>query len=190
MKNPLKSVALLVVDMQEVFLKTIPDSAALLSRCRFAVEAAQLIGIRTYFTTQVPDKLGAVVPELMELTEEAMVFPKTAFSALGASALNHELRNADVDHLIVAGVETSICVYQTALEAINDDLSVTLLSDCIGGRRGEDGKFVLQALAQIGCHVLPCETVFYSILADAEHPLFRPFTALVKKYSSTPPSNR
>lgn len=188
--NLMKSVALVVVDMQEVFLKVIPEGSALLSRCRFAVESAHLLGIRTLFTAQVPDKLGNVVPELMELTEEGVIFPKTAFSALRAPGLKEVLAASEVDHLILAGVETPVCIYQTAIEATNEDFSVTLLSDCIGGRRPEDGQAVLRALAQIGCHVLPLETVCYSIIGDAEHPAFRDFTALVKKYSDNAFSDR
>src|SRR5690606_1291286 len=112
------------------------------------------------------------------------IFPKTSFSALQAPGLREVLANAKIDHLILAGLETPICVYQTAIEATNDDFSVTLLSDCLGARRENDARAVLASLAQIGCHVLPSETVFYSILSDSEHPAFREYTALVKKYSA------
>jgi nicotinamidase-related amidase len=177
------SVALVVVDMQDAFLRAIPDGEALLWRCCFAVEAAQLLGVRTFFTTQVPEKLGEVNPRLLSLQQTAPVFPKTAFSALRAPGLQERLEKDQIDHLILAGIEVPICVYQTAIDAANDEVAVTLLSDCIGGRRSEDRQPVLSALAQTGCHLLPSEAVFYSILGEADHPAFKPFTALVKKYS-------
>ncbi len=182
--NLMKSVALAVLDIQEPFLKVMSDGPALLRRCQFAVEAAHLLGIRTLYTTQVPDKLGNVAPELLSLAEESVIFPKTSFSALQAPGFREVLANAKIDHLILAGLETPVCVYQTAIEATNDDLSVTLLSDCVGARREDDARTVLASLSQIGCHVLPSETVFYSILRDSTHPAFREYTALVKKYSA------
>lgn len=180
----MNSVALLVIDMQDGFLKAIPGADQLLSRCCFAVEAARLLGIRTFFTAQVPDKLGDVNPRLPGFQENAVIFPKTAFSALQAPGLREVLSAGGIDHLILAGLETPICVYQTAVEATNDELSVTLLADCISGRRNEDRQPALNALAQVGCHVLPAETVFYSIIGDARHPAFKSFTKLVKKYSA------
>lgn len=185
----MKSVALVVLDIQEPFLKVMSDGPTLLRRCQFAVEAAHLLGIRTFFSAQVPDKLGEVVPELLSLVEEPNIFPKTSFSAMQAPGFKAVLAAAQVEHLIIAGLETPVCVYQTAIEATNDDLAVTLLSDCVGARRPDDATTVLNALAQIGCHVLPSETVFYSIFADATHPSFREYTQLVKKYSS-PPQNQ
>lgn len=179
----MNSVALMVVDMQDGFLRAIPESEALLWRCCFAVEAARLLGLRTFFTTQVPEKLGEVSPRLLSRHPEAPVYAKTAFSALQAPGLKEALERHEIDHLIVAGIEVPICVYQTAIDAANDELAITLLSDCVGGRRKQDSQPVLGALSRIGCHILPSETVFYSILGEAGHPAFKPFTALVKKYS-------
>ncbi len=188
---PIQSVALLVVDMQDTFLKAIPDAQTLLARCAFATEAAQLLGIRTFFTAQVPDKLGPVSPRLTSLlpeeAREAHLFPKTAFSALQAPGMMEVLSNHQIDHLILAGIETPICVYQTAIDAANEEMAMTLLSDGIGGRRRDDRQPVIDSLARIGCHVLPAEAVFYSILGGADHPSFKAFTALVKKYGDTAP---
>lgn len=182
----MKSVALLVIDVQEAFLKVIPRGAELLSRCCFAVEAAQLLGIRVWFTTQVPEKLGDLHPRLQDIADDPAVFPKTAFSALAADRLSETLQAAGTDHLLLAGLETSVCVYQTAVAATHQDYAVTLLTDCVGGRRHEDGDAALRALAHTGCHVLPSESVFYSIVGDAAHPRFREFTKLVRKYSAEP----
>lgn len=179
----MNSVALLVVDMQDGFIQAIPDGEKTVSRCAFAIEAAKLFGIRTFFTTQAPEKLGDVTPRLRELIEEPMIFPKTAFPALNAPGLHEKLTEEKIDHLIIAGIETTICVYQTALAAIGEEFDVTLFSDCISGRREEDRVPTLNALAASGCHVLPSEAVFYSILGDAADPEFREFTQLVKKYN-------
>jgi nicotinamidase-related amidase len=81
------------------------------------------------------------------------------------------------------GIETSICIYQTAIQALGDDIGVTLLSDCISERRAEDREPVLKQLLSMDAHVLPAETIFYSLLGSAAHPQFRAFTELVKQYA-------
>lgn len=176
-------VALLVLDMQAGFLKAVADKDALCKRVSFAISAAQLLGIEVVFTEQVPDKLGETEPALKALAAGAHVFPKTAFSAFGASGLENHLRGRGIAHLLIIGIETPICVYQTATEALRSDFDVTLLSDAISCRRGEDAAAVLPALREAGAHILPAETVFYSILQDADDPRFREFTRLVKSAS-------
>ena len=181
------SVALIMIDMQEPFLKALPDGERLVRRVRFALGAAALLGIRTAFTTQLADKLGPVLPDLIQAADagagETPVFDKSAFSALEAPGLGDWLETNAIEHLVLAGLETSICVCQTALAAIDADFAVTVLTDCVGGRRAEDGQQVLRHLAAAGCHPLPSETVFYSILRGADHPAFRDFTQLVKTHS-------
>lgn len=179
----LDAVALLVVDMQDVFINMVPDGPAVAERCGFAIEAARLFGLKVIFTEQVPQKLGPTHAPLAALAPNARVFAKTAFSALQAEGLQEYLRRLGVYHLLLAGVETPVCVYQTALHAHDSDFDVTVLADCTGGRRSDDCRVALEAVARSACHVLPAEGVFYSMLGTSAHPRFSEFTRLVKHYS-------
>lgn len=181
----MKSVALLVIDVQEPFLKAIASREILLRRCQFAVRAASLLSMRVVFTEQMPEKLGPLHPSLVQKIDEPAVFAKSAFSALGAPGLRQFLEENEISHLILAGLETPICVYQTAIEATGAEFSVTVLSDCTEARRTDDAAAAIAALRALAprCHVLPSETVFYSIVADANHPKFRDFTALIKSFN-------
>lgn len=173
---------LLVLDMQEGFLKAMPERKAAESRCALAIEAATLLGMQTLFTEQMPDKLGPTLPALLDLAERPQVFAKSAFSGLGAPGLDAYLAERGVQSILLAGLETPVCVYQTAMAAAEQRLDLTLLSDAVTCRRGEDGTVALQAIREAGCRILPVETVFYHLLADAAHPKFRDFTELVKTY--------
>ncbi|WP_442887922.1 isochorismatase family protein [Congregicoccus parvus] len=182
----LEAVALLVVDMQSPFLGTIGDAPDVTRRCAFAVQAARAFGIRVYFTEQVPEKLGPTLPDLKALAPDGRVFPKNSFSALGAPGLLEQLRRAGVYHLLICGIETPICIYQTALHAQDSDFDVTVLSDAVGGRRLHDCRVILESLAAASCHVLPSETVFYSMLGNSGHRAFSTLTELVKHYADAP----
>jgi len=172
---------LLAVDLQPGLLAAIDPAGALTRDCRFALAAATGLGLPVAFTEQVPAKLGATSPALRVVAPSAPVWAKNTFSALGDPAVRGALlAPGGPRHLLLAGIETPICVYQTAIDALRAELEVTVLTDCVGARRPADAAAALAALARLGCHLLPAETVFYALAQDARHPFFRGLTALVK----------
>jgi nicotinamidase-related amidase len=173
---------LLCIDLQPVFLATICDSQRVHWRCSFALETARGLGLPVLFTEQVPAKLGGTAADLLVLCEKPEAMGKDAFSAFGNEKIAARLRASGAKHLLLCGLETPVCVYQTARDALKSGFQVTVLADCIGARRSADATTVLAHLAQTGCAVLPAETVFYSLLQNARHPFFRDYTVLVKKY--------
>ena len=135
------------------------------------------------FSEQMPQKLGGTQAELLRLAPTASVFGKSTFSALADPAIKAAVKNHNTEHLLLCGIETSVCVHQTAVEALASGLDVTVLSDCVGARRSEDAMVCLEALRRAGAHVLPAETVFYSLLHDTSHPFFKTYTQLVKAHA-------
>lgn len=184
MTHPANHLALILIDFQDAFLNVLPDRERLLKRTSFAIETATLLGCSVAATEQLPEKLGQTTTKLQELfPDHTPVFAKNSFSAMEAEGLGHWIEDNQIDHLLLLGIETPICIYQTAVQALGDDIGVTLLSDCIGERRSEDRLPVLQQLLAMDANVLPSETIFYSLLGSADHPQFRAYTQLVKKYA-------
>lgn len=173
---------LICIDLQPAFLGAVADGPRVVHRSAFAVEAARGLGIPVLFTEQVPAKLGPTDPTLLALAAPAEAFAKDTFSAFSDDKICRRLQEIGADHLLLCGIETPVCVYQTALAALRNEYQVTILTDCVGARRPDDAAAALSALSKAGCHLLPAETVFYSILHDARHDFFRTFTGLVKKY--------
>jgi nicotinamidase-related amidase len=173
---------LLCLDMQTPFLEAVTHGAELSRRCELALLSAQGLGLPCALTEQVPTKLGGSTAAISPAAGEAPVFAKSTFSALADPAIAAHLQTLAVEHLILCGLETPICVYQTAIDALNQDIAVTVLSDACGARRPEDASAALDALKRLGAHVLPVETVVYAMLHDTSHPFFKPFTKLVKTY--------
>ena len=179
----LSGLTLVCVDLQPVFLRVMTDTALLQRRCAFAIRAADGLGLPVLFTEQAPEKLGATAPEFLSLVRSPKVFGKTTFSAGRDDVIREALVGAQTEHVLLAGIETPVCVYQTTLDLLGADIQVTLLSDCIGARRSHDAEVCLQTLVRAGAHVLPSEAVFYSLLRDVKHPFFKAFTQLVKEYA-------
>lgn len=182
MSNPVNHIGLLLIDLQEIFLRTIPNNQRLINRIRFVVRASELLGISVAVTEQLPCNLGATTPELSQLLpSKTPVFNKSTFSALKAEGIKEWIDDRQIDHILIAGIESPICIYQTAVQALSINLGVTILADCVGERRTEDRAASLRQLLTMGAHVLSSETIFYSLLGSAEHPKFREFTKLVKR---------
>ncbi len=179
---------LLGIDLQPVFVAAVADGAAVANRCALALAAATGLGLPVAFTEQVPEKLGATDPAIRGRAPAATVWAKNTFSALADPAIRTALVDErSVEHLLLCGVETPICIYQTAIDALAAGLQVTVLSDAVGARRSADARVALEALARHGAHVLPVETVFYALLGTTAHPFFRAFTRLVKEHSTPSP---
>lgn len=179
---PFAGAMLLCVDVQPIFLESISDRDQLIRRCAFALRAAQGLGLRVAFTEQVPQKLGGTVPELLAAVKDPVLYSKSTFSAFADDGICEAIKRADIEHLIICGIETPVCIYQTALDAVDNNLQVTILSDAIAARRPEDAEICLRSLGRNNVYVLPSETVFYSLLQGTHHPFFKGFTELVKKY--------
>jgi nicotinamidase-related amidase len=173
---------LFCLDLQPAFLAAIPDSQRIHWRCSFALEAAKGLGLPVIFTEQVPEKLGHTAQDLLALGDESEVVGKDTFSLFGDKKIAAHIKKKGLRCLLICGIETPVCVYQTARDALKAGYHVTLLSDCLGARRAGDAAAALAQLAHDGCQVLPAETVFYGLLHHARHPFFRAYTALVKKY--------
>lgn len=179
--------ALLAIDLQDTLLGMLPRAAAseLRARASLAISAAAGLGIPVLFTEQVPEKLGPTSAALRKLAPAAPVFAKNTFSAASDPAVLGALRERQIEHILLIGLETPICIYQSALGLIAEGFQVTLLSDAIGARRPDDHVTVLAALRHAGVHVLPTETVLYALLHDAGHPFFKTLVGLVKSASAT-----
>ncbi len=174
---------LLAIDLQPSLIDVIPDGRRVLSRCQLAVAAAQGIGLPIVFTEQVPAKLGVTHPAVRDLAPDAPALAKDTFSALADDAVLAAIREHDAEHVILCGLETPVCIYQTALGALASDLQVTVLTDAVGARRGDDAAVCFSALRHAGIHLLPVETVFYALLHDAGHPFFKRYIQLVKSHA-------
>tara|TARA_B100000959_G_C14911185_1_gene595179 strand:+ start:217 stop:807 length:591 start_codon:yes stop_codon:yes gene_type:complete len=182
MEATIASTAVVGVDLQPVFLDLVTNGEKLRERCALLLESAALTGMRVYLTEQVPEKLGGFDKDLTALVPNAPRFAKSTFSAFGAEGFENALRTDGIEHLLLAGLETTICVYQTALDARRSGLAVTILTDCVSCRRPADEKWALGSLRDAGCHVLPVETIFYALISTAKNPLFRKFSKLIQKF--------
>ena len=178
--KPVKNTGAIIMDMQASLLDAISNGVELIESNSLQIQLFQILGVPICFSEQVPSKLGETVSKLKDFDHDLPIFEKNTFSAFGAESFSDWLDKNDIKHLIVSGIETPICIYQTCVDALRLNIKVTLLSDCTGGRRVHDIQNAISQLRGFGCCVVSLETVIYSIMKDSSHSGFREVSRLVR----------
>ena len=149
-------------------------------RIKFLSKLLPLLELPIVVTEQVPEKLGHTVAGLFKDDVGFQLFEKATFSGFGSNAFREMLVNSQTKHIVLSGIETPICIYQTAMDALSLGYAVTILEDCVGARRVTDASRCLSQLVHLGVSVIPMETFLYQQLQSSNHPVFRDISSLIR----------
>ncbi|MDP8224154.1 MAG: hydrolase [Candidatus Lernaella stagnicola] len=166
---PREATALVVVDIQEKLFPHIHDKEALLANVVKTIDFCRRLDIPIVITEQYPKGLGATLPEVKDVLEEDYrPIPKTAFSCFGEPEFTAKVADLDVDTLIVIGIETHVCVAQTALVGAAQEYEMMLLADVVGARDPFNHELALRRMSDEGVLVGTREMFFYEMLVEAK----------------------
>jgi nicotinamidase-related amidase len=173
--------ALVVVDIQEAFRDVIPDFAEIARRASIAVRGCQILDVAVVVTEQYPKGLGNTATEIMTvLPEDFEVFEKTAFSACGAEPFIAKLEDMGVKQVVLCGLETHVCVNQTAHDLLDRGLQVHVLSDCVTSRFEYNRLAGMAKMLRSGAIESSIEMALFELMGDAKHPRFKEIQKLIK----------
>ena len=173
--------ALVVVDLQEAFRSPINDFAQIAARVSIAARAFHILGLPVFVTEQYPKGLGRTAEEiLLSLPTETEIIEKTAFSACGADSFLEKLRATNARQIVLCGLETHICVNQTAHDLMNENFEVHVLSDCVGSRFTTDHKEALKKMHMHGAQPATLEMMLFELLRDAKSEQFKEIQNLIR----------
>ncbi len=180
-----ESCALILIDMQTAIMQAMDPSRKeqLLSKTLQLLQAAGEMALPMICTEQNPLKLGATMPELCEHLSKAPLIAKMHFDACFESAFTEHLdmlAEKKVRSLIVAGIETHVCVLMTAMSLRLRGFSVFVPYDCVCSRKGGDADQALLYMLQNGIHVLPLESLLFSLLRCAGSDTFRKVLRVIR----------
>ncbi len=195
---------LLLVDYQELLLPVLHDRAAVLSNALRLAQLAELFSVPVLLTEENPAGLGGTVNDLASLVKKAggKTFAKMSFSAV-AAGLTELLRPSNTkpqgnarslpkhlqkapspvvqrNSVVIAGCETHVCLLQTALDLLEQDFDVWVVTDACGSRSERNRDAAFDRLAGAGAELLTTEMVAFEWLRTADHDAFREVLALVR----------
>lgn len=171
--------ALLVVDMQEKLLQFIPEQERLVWNARRLIDGAKILGLPVIATEQYPRGLGPTIPELADRLGN--IPAKVAFSCGECGSLFADLQAQGIFKILLCGMETHVCVQQTALDLLADGYRVYLAVDALGARATLDHETALRRMDSAGATLTTTEAALFEWCDVAGTPEFKQISALVKE---------
>jgi len=209
LKPPLRSDAenaiLIVVDMQEKLMPAMNETHNLIHRTGMLVQGCVLLGLPVLFTQQYTKGLGGTVPQIRDeylsasmsadgnvrlaVEDQIVTAPKqiefsyiekTSFSIMDEPAFANALESTGRREAILCGVETHVCVMQSALDLVARGYNVRVVTDATASRHTFDAERAYSRMASAGVTVTTAEAILFDLMKHSKHPMFRQISALVK----------
>jgi nicotinamidase-related amidase len=171
---------LAIIDVQEKLFPLIYEKEKALENIRKLIQFAKILGMPIILTEQYPKGLGRTISEIKEILYDAKLIEKVEFSCFGSEKFRDALRDLGVKNLIIAGIETHICIAQTAIEGVSNGYRVCVVSDATSSRRLEDKNIAIERMKQNNVIVASTEMLIYELLRAAGTREFQETLKLIK----------
>jgi nicotinamidase-related amidase len=175
-----KETLLLIVDIQEKLFRSIHAKEDMLANAQRLVKGARALGIPIIWAEQNPKGLGPTVPELAALLTGVAPISKFSFSCGQSEACMLALRTSGRRNVLIAGIETHICVYQTAMDLTAAGFAVEVVADACSSRTPQNTHIGLEKCRASGAAITSVETALFELLRVAEGPVFKEILNIVK----------
>ena len=171
--------ALLVIDLQEKLLPAIGSAARIIWNVRRLIEGAKLLGLPVVGSEQYPQGLGPTVHELASLVENRLA--KVVFSCRGLLEVFSDLRERGIEKLLFCGIETHVCVQQTAFDLLAAGWRVYVAVDAVGSRHELDHLTALRRMEASGTVLTTTEAALFEWCDTASAPEFKHISRIVRE---------
>lgn len=166
------------IDVQEKLTAMLAKDKAK-KKASILAQAATLMDIDCLVTEQYPQGLGSTVEDVkFNLPDSTKFFEKTAFNALENPEIAHALQGKE--NIFLFGIETHICVLQTAIALLNTGHRVFIVKDACASRDSDEFKAGIEFMKNAGAKIVTTEIALFELLKSSKHPMFRPVQNLIK----------
>lgn len=174
--------ALVVIDMQEPFLRPIFERERVLHNVGMLIQGAKILRLPMVVTTQYCARMGDTVPPIQELLPEGLsAFDKFCFSCQADPAFAAEVERSGRKQILLCGIESHICVSQTAHGLLAAGYQVHVAVDAISARSEANWKLGLEKMRQSGVIPASVESALYEMMHESGTPEFREMLKLIKE---------
>ena len=179
--------ALVLIDIQEKLLAVMHNQEALLKGLNKITAGAKVLGIPILWNEQNPDRMGPTVASIQQILHPLRPLGKMHFSCCGNEDFMSELESTGRDQILLAGIETHVCVFQTAQQLIQQHYNVQIVADAVSSRNPIDQDIALQRIthtarlqqAQLS-PLTTSESALFELMQTADHPNFRDILKVIR----------
>ncbi len=173
--------ALLIIDVQGKLAQLMHNKDEMFAGLQRIIKGAKVLNLPIIWMEQVPEKLGSTTPAMAELLQDvAQPTRKSSFSCCGNTLFLKQLQATGRRQILVTGIETHICVYQTAVDLLADDYEVQLVIDAVSSRTEQNRQLGIERIKAAGATLTSTEMALFEMLRVAEGLQFKEITRIVK----------
>ncbi len=174
-----ENTVLVVIDFQGKLAQLMHDRDPLFQVAATMIQGIKVLDIPFLVTEQNPDRIGPTIPEIAPLLKEPPI-SKLSFSCCGEKAFMDRLKALNRGQILIIGIETHICVYQTAADLIDQGYEVQVAADAVSSRTQENRSIGLEKIQHIGASLTSVETALFELLGTAANEQFKDILKLIK----------
>lgn len=171
---------LFIIDVQDKLVRMLKNSEEVANNNRILVNAANILKVPVIASEQYPQGLGSTIADVVSNIESSNIFEKSSFSALRENLIKTKIETLNRRKIVLTGIETHICVYQTARELLDAGYEVYVVKNAVSSRNSKDYKTALELMRDYGVKLTCVETVLFEWLGSSKHPNFKEVQALIK----------
>ncbi|MCB9058465.1 MAG: hydrolase [Calditrichae bacterium] len=172
--------ALVVVDIQGKLAQLVYEHEKLFNNVKKTIKGARILGLPIIWLEQNPDGLGPTVPDIAEELNGIEPLAKMTFSCAKHKPFLKKLKDTGCVQVLIVGIETHICVYQTAMELFDLGYEVEIVADAVSSRTLENKNIALQKMRDTGIKLSSVEMCLYELQEVAEGDVFKQILKLIK----------
>jgi nicotinamidase-related amidase len=171
---------LVIIDIQGNLAQTMYDKENLFANAVKLIKGFNVFNLPIIFTEQIPQKLGQTIPQISAELEGIKPIAKETFSCWADVHFREQLEALSRRHVVLLGIESHVCVYQTASDLISNGYNIHLVADAVSSRTKENREIGLAAMKSAGAHLTSTEMVLFELLRTAADPKAKDIFKIVK----------
>ena len=176
----LENMVLIVVDFQGNLAHSMYEKHQLFENAQKLIKGARVFEAPIIVAEQTPDKLGPTIPEIDNLLSDIQHISKVSFNCCDNNRFMQELKSLNRKQILMSGIETHICLYQTTIGLLNMGYEVHVVADATSSRTVRNRNIGLEKMKAGGASLTSTEIVLFELLVTAEHEKFREIIKIVK----------
>ncbi len=178
----LENTVLVLVDVQGKLAQLMYEKDALFENLCKMIRGAKVLQIPILWLEQIPENLGPTVPEVAQAIPDGLQpISKSSFSGWGEDRFVQAFKSLNRGQVLITGIETHICVYQTAADLLAEgQYEVQVVADCVSSRTAGNRDIGLEKIRNAGGFLTSVETVLFELQKKAEGPEFKELIRIVK----------
>ncbi len=180
MRADLNNTIALIVDEQMKLMPVIHETASVIRNTKILVEGLKILEVPFLITQQYTKGMGMTEQAIFESAGTEEYLDKRTFSCWDAENIRQAIEASGKKQVLIAGVETHICVLQTALDLISAGYEVFVAADCVSSRKLSDKETALKRMIQSGVQVTSYESILFELMRTSTHPNFKAISKLIK----------